>query len=257
MMQKLWNWSVSWTVKLSPALVRTLSQIQFYHCKTRTGWSVAVLLNDMGSSAALNIFFFFLIIIPLENIEEGHYISVTFLRFVNNLWNCQEHYSGNWKAWNEGAVLRAKSALGLCVSFLFPTMVILICKIILSPSGKSQKLNLSLLCLKYLASSAQVTLLNFLVSWEMTCRILNTNLLSLWPVLIKHKVEVLSLSFFGGLADKLHGRVKWSSRLCFLLKSENTLFCLQQNWTCFWYKCEKNSCRAFRGHFWQKQFVNF
>ena len=87
-------------------------------------------------------------------------------------------------------------------------MVILLCKIILSPTGKSQKLNLNLLCLEDLDFSAQVTLLKSLASSEMTYGILNTNLLSLWPVLIKHKVEVLSLSFLGGLADKLHGRVK-------------------------------------------------
>jgi len=54
-------------------------------------------------------------------------------------------------------------------------MVILPCKIILSPTGKSQKINLGPLCLKDLASAVQVTFLKALVSRGAVGGVLNTN----------------------------------------------------------------------------------
>lgn len=60
------------------------------------------------------------------------------------------------------------------------------------------------------------------------------------------------------------GRAKQNSRICCLLASQNTSFCLQQN-QCHLsapflireYKCERNSSPAFHGHLWWMQFRNF
>lgn len=69
------------------------------------------------------------------------------------------------------------------------------------------------------------------------CGTLNTSLFSLWPILINNKdispvfgtgIEGKCSSCFC-VADESRGRVKQNSRICSLLKTENTLFCLQQN----------------------------